>query len=115
MLAALAEAVAEQEGRVALTVPERLVLARAYASAGLVPPAFATLTADSFAGRVPDGTSMPDLGEILDPILRDADDVLGQARAAMTGLLAGLPPDLATMLVSMTVARPGAAEARLGL
>lgn len=115
LLTALAEAVAAREGRAPLTVPERLALARAYASAGLVPPPFATLTADSFAGQVPDGTTMPDLGEILDPILRDAGDGLGQTHAAMTELLAGLPPELATMLVSMTVARPGAAEARLGL
>jgi hypothetical protein len=115
LLTALAEAVAAREGRAPLTVPERLALARAYASAGLVPPPFAMLTADSFAGQVPDGTTMPDLGEILDPILRDAGEALGQAHAAMTELLAGLPPELATMLVSMTVARPGAAEARLGL
>jgi len=115
LLAALAEAVAGREGRAPLAVPERLALARAYASAGLVPPPFATLTADSFAGPVPDGTTMPDLGEILDPLLRDAGEALGQAHAAMTELLAGLPPELATMLVAMTVARPGAAEARLAL
>ena len=115
LLSALAEAVAAREGRAPLAVPERLALARAYASAGLVPPPFATLTADSFAGQVPDGATMPDLSEILDPILRDAGEALGQAHAAMAELLAGLPPELATMLVSMTVARPGAAEARLGL
>jgi hypothetical protein len=115
LLTALAESVAAREGRAPLTVPERLALARAYASAGLVPPPFAMLTADSFAGEVPDGMTMPDLGEILDPILRDAGEAPGQAHAAMTELLAGLPPELATMLVSMTVARPGVAEARLGL
>ncbi|MFY7851052.1 MAG: UPF0149 family protein, partial [Brevundimonas sp.] len=37
------------------------------------------------------------------------------AHAALSELLAGLPPELAAMLVSMTVDRPGAAEARLGL
>jgi hypothetical protein len=115
LLAALAKAVAEREGRAPLTVPDRLALARAYASAGLVPPPFATLTAESLAGSAPVGTAMPDLGEILDPILRDAGEALGQAHAAMSELLAGLPPELATMLISMTVARPGAAEARLGL
>ena len=115
LLVALAENVAEREGKAPLTVPERLALARAYASAGLVPPPFATLTVDGLAGQVPEGTTMPDLGEILDPVLREAGEDLGQAHAAMSGLLAGLPPELATMLVSMTVARPGAAEARLGL
>lgn len=115
LLAALAEAVAAREGRAPLAVTERLALARAYASAGLVPPPFAILTAESMADAVPVGAAMPDLGEILDPILRDAGDALGQAFAAMTELLAGLPPELATMLVTMTVARPGAAEARLGL
>lgn len=115
LLTALAEAVAEREGKAPLTVPERLAFARAYASAGLVPPPFATLSADNFVGQVPHGAAMPELGEILDPVLRDAGEAVGQAHAAMTELLAGLPPDLATMLVSMTVARPGAAEARLGL
>lgn len=115
LLTALAKAVAEREGRAPLSVPERLALARAYASAGLVPPPFATLTVESMADAAPVGAAMPDLGEILVPILRDAGDVPGQAHAAMTELLAGLPPELATMLVSMTVARPGAAEARLGI
>lgn len=115
LLATLAAAVAEREGKAPLTVPERLALARAYASTGLVPPPFAMLTAESLSGHVPDGAAMPDLGEILDPVLRNAGEALGQAHAAITELLAGLPPDLATMLVSMTVARPGAAEARLGL
>ena len=89
LLTALAEAVASQEGRAPLTVPERLALARAYASAGLVPPPFATLTAESFAGQLPEGAAMPDLGEILAPILRDAGEALGQAHAAMTTTGAG--------------------------
>lgn len=115
LLSALAKAVAEREGSAPLSVPERLALARAYASAGLVPPPFAQLSAEGIADAAPAGAAMPDLGEILDPILRDAGKALGQAHAAMTELLAGLPPELATMLVSMTVARPGVAEARLGL
>jgi hypothetical protein len=115
LLSALAKAVAEREGSAPLSVPERLALARAYASAGLVPPPFARLTAEGIADAAPAGAAMPDLGEILAPILRDAGEALGQAHAAMTELLAGLPPELATMLVSMTVARPGVAEARLGL
>lgn len=115
LLAALAKAMAEREGRAPLSVPERLALARAYASAGLVPPPFAQISAESMAGAAPVGAAMPDLGRIVDPILRDAGDDLGQAHAAMTELLAGFPPELATMLVSMIVARPGAAEVRLGL
>ncbi len=57
LLAALAGALAEREGMAPFTVPERLALARAYASAGLVPPPFATLTADSIVGHAPDGTA----------------------------------------------------------
>lgn len=115
LLLALAKAVAEREGRAPRSVPERLALARAYASAGLVPPPFARLTAEGIADAAPAGAAMPDLGEILYPILREAGEAVGQAHAAMSELLAGLPPELATMLVSMTVARPGVAEARLGL
>ena len=115
LLTAMAAAVAAREAKMPLSVPDRLALARAYASAGLVPPPFARLTADTITDHAPDGAAMPDLGEILDPVLRDAGDSPGQAHAALSELLAGLPPELAAMLVSMTVDRPGAAEARLGL
>jgi hypothetical protein len=115
LLTAMAAAVAAREAKMPLSAPDRLALARAYASAGLVPPPFATLTADSVTDHLPDGAVMPDLGEILDPVLRDAGDSPGQAHAALSELLAGLPPELAAMLVSMTLDRPGAAEARLGL
>jgi hypothetical protein len=115
LLSGLADALAAHEAASPLSAPDRLALARAYASAGLVPPPFARLTADSVTDHLPDGAVMPDLGEILDPVLRDAGDSPGQAHAALSELLAGLPPELAAMLVSMTVDRPGAAEARLGL
>ncbi|MCA2991089.1 UPF0149 family protein [Gemmatimonas sp.] len=115
LLSTLAAAVAAHEAKTPLSAAQRLALARAFASAGLVPPPFARLTADSVTDHLPDGAVMPDLGEILDPILRDAGDSPGQAHAALSELLAGLPPELAAMLVSMTVDRPGAVEARLGL
>jgi hypothetical protein len=115
LLTAMAAAVAAHEAASPLSAPDRLALARAYASAGLVPPPFARLTAHSVTDHLPDDAAMPDLGEILDPVLRDAGDSPSQAHAALTELLAGLPPELAAMLVSMTVDRPGAAEARLGL
>jgi hypothetical protein len=115
LLSGLADALAAHEAASPLSAPDRLALARAFASAGLVPPPFATLTADSVTDHLPDGAVMPDLGEILDPVLRDAGYSPGQAHAALSELLAGLPPELAAMLVSMTVDRPGAAEARLGL
>ena len=38
LLAALGDVIAERDGNVPLTVPERLAMARAFASAGLVPP-----------------------------------------------------------------------------
>lgn len=115
LLSALSVAVAAREVEVSLAMPERLALARAYASAGLVPPPFAMLTTDTIPDHAPDGAAMPDLDEILDPVLREAGDAPGQAHAALSELLAGLPPEVAVMLVSMTVARPGAVEARLGL
>lgn len=115
LLSALAAAVAAREAEVPLAMAERLALARAYASAGLVPPPFATLTTDTIPDHAPDRAAMPDLDEILDPVLREAGDAHGRAHAALSELLAGLPPEVAAMLVSMTVARPGAVEARLGL
>jgi hypothetical protein len=115
LLAALADAVIAQDGRTPLSVPKRLALARAYASAGLEPPPFAILTADAIADHRPDAPEMPDLTALLDPVLREFAGVPGQAHAALSELLAGLPPGLAATLVSMTVSRPGALEARLGL
>jgi len=93
----------------------RLRLAQIYARAGLVPPPFATLSADVMAGAESAPEDMPDLGRLLDPILKEIGDEPLQVHAAIVELLAGLPPELAAMLVSMTVARPGAVEARLGL
>jgi hypothetical protein len=101
LLSALAAAVAAHEAVSPLLVPERLDLARAYASAGLVPPPFATLSADAITDHAPDGAAMPDLGEILDPVLRDAGDSPSQAHAALSELLAGLPPDLAALLPTL--------------
>ena len=93
----------------------RLRLAQIYARAGLVPPPFATLSADVMAAADSAPEDMPDLGRLLDPILKEIGDEPLQVHAAIVELLAGLPPELAAMLVSMTVARPGAVEARLGL
>lgn len=91
----------------------RLMLAKVYASAGLVPPSFATLMDgpvfdDSAAG-------MPDLDALLGPVLQDAGDAPGQAHGALSEMLAGLPAEPAAALVSMIVARSGPLEARFGL
>ncbi|MCQ0090650.1 UPF0149 family protein [Roseovarius sp. M141] len=93
----------------------RLRLAQIYARAGLAPPEFAMLTADVMDGDEAGSEEMPDLGALIDPILQEIGDDPLQVHAALVELLAGLPPELAAMLVSMTVARPGAVEARLGL
>lgn len=89
----------------------RLRLAQVYARAGLVPPPFAILG----AGPADAGEAMPDLEDLLGPILKEAVGEALQAHGALSELLAGLPEDLAAMLVAMIVARPGAVEARLGL
>ena len=91
----------------------RLTLAKVYASAGLVPPPFATLMDgpifdDSAAG-------MPDLDALLGPMLGEFGDAPAQAHGALSEMLAGLPAEPAAALVSMIVARPGPVEARLGL
>ncbi|MCZ0964096.1 UPF0149 family protein [Paracoccus benzoatiresistens] len=93
----------------------RLRLAQAYARAGLPPPHFTILTPEAMSGTVPDGERLPDLGKLLDPLLRDLGDAPLQVHAALSELLAGLPSDPAAMLVSMIIARSGAVEARLGL
>ena len=93
----------------------RLHLAQIYARAGLAPPQFAMLTADIMASAPAEAGEMPDLGALIDPILQEIGDNPLQVHAALAELLAGLPPELAAMLVSMTVTRPGAVEARLGL
>lgn len=94
---------------------QRLRLAQIYARAGLAAPPFARLTADIVAkSDVPSG-DMPDLGALLDPILEEMGDAPLQVHAALGEFLAGLPPELAGVLITMTVERPGKVEARLGL
>lgn len=93
----------------------RLRLAQIYARAGLAPPPFATLSADVMAKGNVAYEDMPDLDALLNPIFRELGDEPLQVHAALAELLAGLPPQLAEMLVSMTIARQGALEARLGL
>ena len=93
----------------------RLRLAQIYARAGLAPPPFATLSADVMAKGNVAPEDMPDLDALLNPIFRELGDEPIQVHAALVELLAGLPPELAAMLVSMTIARQGALETRLGL
>ncbi|MFG6083312.1 UPF0149 family protein [Paracoccus litorisediminis] len=93
----------------------RLRLAQAYARAGLPPPSFAMLSPETMASEEPCGEEMPDLGELLDPLLREIGDAPLQVHAALSELLAGIPPKPAAMLVALTLARSGNVEARLGL
>ncbi len=115
LIDALNEALTAQNAAHPFAPTLRLRLAQIYARAGLAPPPFAMLTADAMAETGADTEEMPDLGALIDPILQEIGDAPLQVHAALVELLAGLPPDLAAMLVSMTVARPGAVEARLGL
>lgn len=91
----------------------RLTLAKVYASAGLVPPPFATLMDGPIFDDSPAG--MPDLDALLGPMLREFGDAPAQAHGALSEMLAGLSAEPAAALVSMIVARPGTVEARLGL
>lgn len=91
----------------------RLRLARVYAAAGLEPPPFAMLSVDP--PPVDADAVVPDINDLLGPILRELGDMPAQAHAALSETLAGLPVELAAVLASMTVSRPGAVEARLGL
>jgi hypothetical protein len=115
LLDAVAAAITTQDSTQPLAPAQRLRLARIYARAGLAPPLFATLTADVMAEAGTASEDMPDLNALLDPILEEIGDEPLQVHAALGELLAGLPAELAAMLVSMILARPGAVEARLGL
>lgn len=115
LISAVAATLRAQDTARPFTPVLRLRLAKAYARAGLPPPPFTILTPEAMAVAVPDGEKLPDLGELLDPILRDLGDTPLQVHAALSELLAGLPSEPAAMLVSMIIARPGAVEARLGL
>lgn len=115
LIAAVASALMAQDAARPIPPVVRLRLAQAYARAGLPPPPFTILTPEVMAGAVPSGEKLPDLGELLDPILRDLGDTPLQVHAAVSELLAGFPSEPAALLVSMIIARPGAVEARLGL
>lgn len=93
----------------------RLRLAQIYARAGIAPPPFAKLSADVMAKGNVAYEDMPDLDALLNPIFRELGDEPIQVHAALVELLAGLPPEMTAILVSMTIARQGALEARLGL
>jgi hypothetical protein len=113
LIGALAAALMTRDATEPFPPGLRLTLAKVYASAGLVPPTFATLRDgpifdDSVAG-------MPDLDALLGPVLREFGDAPAQAHGALSEMLAGLPAEPAAALVSMIVARPGPLEARLGL
>lgn len=113
----LIRAVTETFAKMAAASPfepaRRLRLAGVYARAGLVPPPFAVLTREAMPpGQVGE---LPDIEALLGPILREVGDAPLQAHGALGELFAGMPSELAALLVSMTVARPGATEARLGL
>ena len=113
LIDAVSSAIAEVDAASPIAPGHRLRLAGIYARAGLAPPPFAVLTPDAMAGV--EVGEMPDFGAVVDPILREADGEPLQAHAALGELFAGMPVELAAMLVSMTLARPGAMEARLGL
>ncbi|TCP58429.1 uncharacterized protein UPF0149 [Rhodovulum bhavnagarense] len=115
LLDAVARAVTGWEADRPLEPAQRLRLAQTHARAGLAAPPFARLTADIMAKSEAPSGDMPDLGALLDPILEEMDDAPLQVHAAFSELLAGLPPELAGVLISMTVGRPGKVEARLGL
>lgn len=115
LIDAVAAVLTARDAAAPLDPMQRLRLARIYARAGLVPPPFAVLNAET----LPEGSAsldgMPDLGALLEPIFREFGDDIREMHSTLSELLAGLPPELASLLVSMTVARPGATEARLGV
>ncbi|TNF19030.1 MAG: hypothetical protein EP318_16325 [Rhodobacteraceae bacterium] len=115
LIARLDTALATQDAARPFAPDLRLNLARIYARAGLVPPPFAMLSAETLPGTAPEAGEMPDIGALLDPILKELGDAPQQVHAALAELLAGLPRELVTLMVSMTVARLGDVEARLGL
>jgi hypothetical protein len=113
LISAVAEALAERDAVSSFAPEQRLRLAAIYARAGLAPPPFAVLAPETMPADAVG--EMPDVGALLDPILREIGDAPLQVHSALGELFAGMPPGPAAMLVSMTIARPGAMEARLGL
>ena len=96
----------------------RLRLAQIYARAGLPPPSFAQLTAESMGALGADHAmldDMPDIAGMLDTVIREVGDEPLQVHAALGELFAGVPPELAAILTATAIARPGEMEARLGL
>lgn len=96
----------------------RLRLAQIFARAGLAPPPVAQLTAENlgaFGADLPMSGEMPDIAGMLDTVIREVGDEPLQVHAALGELFAGVPPELADILIAMAIARPGEREARLGL
>jgi len=96
----------------------RMRLAQSYARAGLAPPSFALLTPEAMDATAADLAAFdgaPDIGAALDTVIRDFGDEPLQVHTALGEVFAGLPPEPGAMLAAMTIARPGAIEARLGL
>ncbi len=118
LIDAVAGALAARDAAAPFAPMIRMRLAHAYARAGLAPPAFALLTPetmDALGADISASVAASDIGAALDAVIRDTGDEPLQAHAALGELFAGLPPELGAMLVAMTIARPGATEARLGL
>nr|WP_233712989.1 hypothetical protein [Amaricoccus solimangrovi] len=114
LITAVADVLVARDAARPFAPAARLRLAQVYARAGLLPPPFAVLTPETMASTEA-AQEMPDLGALLEPILKEIGDAPLQVHAALGELFAGIPPELAAMLVSMTIARPGALEPRLGL
>ncbi|WP_068305227.1 UPF0149 family protein [Pararhodobacter sp. CCB-MM2] len=113
LLHSLSEALSTHDQHTPLTPTARLSLASAYARAGLSIPPWAMLAPHTM--RAPLEPWMPDLDDLLTPALDELYDTPLQAHAAISELIAALPPEMVTIFISMIVAREGDAGARLGL
>lgn len=118
LIEAAGAALSARDAEAELAPPMRMRLAQIYARADLAPPPFAILTPEIMAaageGLAPRADA-PDIGALLDEVIRDVGEEPMQVHAVLDEMYAGLPLELAETMVAMTIARPGAVEARLGL
>jgi len=118
LLEAVAASLSARDAAAAFAPAVRMRLAQSYARAGLAPPSFALLTPETMDATAADLAAFdgaPDIGAALDKVIRDFGDEPLQVHTALGEVFAGLPPEPGAMLAAMTIARPGAIEARLGL
>ncbi len=116
LLQAAETAVREMHAAGSLDASARIRIAQIYARAELDPPPEPMLTLDVLADAAPSGgRQLPDVGAMLQGILREADQGPLQAHAMLGESLAALPPDARAAFVQFVAAFDHVLAPRLAL